>query len=285
MHRTISRALVALATLALAAAPLAAGCSKSHDVAAPQAGATVTIPLAARTVGTRWTKTDDTSTDLVLTAGDQQVKAGGSRHHRTAGEILAVGDGGAMTKVKLTYLERTEHNVGPGAADAALAIAGKSYIAWFDGSAVQATTADGAAVSEDELREIRDDQDDLGQPDVMDQIMARTWTRGERVELTAAELDRLAASKAMGPRATSMSFTLTGVDGDAATFELTMKMTDGANALTIDAGGTAVVDVRTGRPRRLEIRGPITGALDGGEQGPVGVTGSMQSVVTYQFEN
>jgi hypothetical protein len=115
----------------------------------------------------------------------------------------------------------------------------------------------------------------------MEQVLAaHTWKRGERVDLTAAELEHLASVKGGGARATAMSFTLEGVADGAASFAMTMRMADaqGSGQMTIDATGKLVADVATGRPRQVEIRGPVNGTAGG-----MKVTGDMTGVITYEF--
>ena len=263
----------------LAAAPLGLGCKKSHDTGTtmPAAGDTITVPLAARTVGVRWTKTDDVSTQLHVVQGDQSADLGSKRHHVTANEILAIDGAGLITKVAVTYQERTDETVGePGVTSALL---GKSYVVSVEGGALAATHADGSAVSSEELLELTDDQDDLGKPPVMEQLMARTWKRGQRVDLTADELQRYAANKGTGPRATAMSFTLEGVADGKATFAMTMKMT-GDGDVAFDITGQVVVDATSGRPAKLEMHGPVNGTM-----GNATVTGTLSGLVVYQFAN
>ena len=270
-------------TVALAAAPLVAGCKQSPATAGtgPTASDTLTLPLAQRKVGIRWIKIDDTTTDLKIGTGADAAQVGGKRHPRTANEILEVGADGGVTKVKLTYLERTDVELGPGAGPGkASPITGKSYIAWVEGGEVAATAADGSAVSSEELSEIRRDQDELGKPPVMEQIMARTWKVGVTVALTADELARLAASEGGGdgPRPSSITLTLRAVAGGTAEFAMTMKMESASPPLVIDAAGTAFIDVATGRPNRIDISGPVAG-----DAGGTPISGTMASLATYEF--
>lgn len=263
--------------LAVLAASALAGCPKSTP-SGPSEGDSLTLPLTARAVGTKWSKVDDTSTTVEITIEGQTTKAGGRRHHRTDGEILAVDAAGLVTKVALSYVERTDTDLGPGGEETRpSAIAGKSYIVWVEGGEVAATHADGGAVSSEELLELTTDQEDLGKPPVMEQIMARTWKRGVKVDLTADELARVNEGKD-GPRSTSMSFTLRGVTGGVADFAMSMRMENLNPPIAIDASGTATVDARTGRPVKLEISGPVSGSANGL---PLG--GSMTGHVTYTF--
>ena len=271
---------LAFLALALAAAPLGLGCKKSHDAGTtmPGAGDTITVPLAARTVGVRWTKTDDVSTQLHVVQGDQSADIGSKRHHVTASEILAVDGAGLITKVAVTYQERTDETVGNEPSPPSVLV-GKSYVVSVAGGAVAATRADGSAVSAAELVELTDDQDDLGKAPVMEQLMARTWKRGERVELTADELQRYAANKGAGPRATAMAFTLEGVAAGKATFAMTMTMT-GDGDVAFDITGKVVVDAASGRPDQLQMHGPVSGMM-----GDAKVTGTLTGNVVYQFAN
>lgn len=265
-------ALPALAILAVAALT---GCPSSKKPAGPAAGDSVTIPLAPRTVGIKWTKLDEGTTSIEVTQGGQTATFGGKRHHRTDSEILAVDGAGLVTKVAVTYVERDDTD---GDEVKPSAIAGKSYIAWIEGGEIGATHADGSAVSSEELDELTHDQDELGKPPVMEQIMARTWTRGVKVDLTEAELARAGEDAGDGPKPSAMSFTLRAVEGGVAAFDVIMQMKSVSPPIGIDASGTATIDVRTGRPVRLELAGPVSGSASG-----MTIGGSMSATVTYTF--
>lgn len=270
-----------LLACALASAPLAVACSKPHAGATPHAVDHVQLPLAPRVVGIRWTKVDDTTTDLRVGTGSTAVPVGGKRHHRSDNEILAVDADGLVTKVAVSYPEWVDVSVGADAPDAAPPLRGRSYVAWIADGVIAATHADGSAVSDAELKELSGDQDELGRPPVMEQIMAsRTWKLGETYVLGAPELMRLASSKGgVGPQATALNLTLRRVVGADAEFAMVMKLESTESVtMTIDVTGTVTIDTATGRPQRLEISGPVTGAAAG-----MPITGTMTGLITYAF--
>lgn len=131
-----------------------------------------------------------------------------------------------MTKLAVSYPEWDDVGLGAAGPDAAPPIRGRSYVVWVEGGVIAATHADGSAVSDAELKELAGDQDELGRPPVIEQIMAsRTWKVGETYVLGAPELISLASSKGgVGPQATALNLTLRRVVGAAAEFAMVMKL-------------------------------------------------------------
>ncbi len=239
---------------------------------------TLTLPPARRVVHLARTQVEDISTIIETTHAGQPIHVGARRHHVTASEVLAVDAAGAVTKLAVTYVERDDvTSTSAGDENRPSAIAGRSYIVWIEGGEVQATQADGGAVSSEELLELTLDQGDLGKPVAMDTIMARAWTRGAKVDLTADELSRYNDGRD-GPRATAMSFTLRGVAGGVADFAAIMRMETDAPPLVIEAQGTLTVDVETGRPRGFALTGSVRGTANG-----VALGGTTTSSITYAF--
>ena len=146
---------------------------------------------------------------------------------------------------------------------------------------VAATHADGSPVTGDELAELTGEQDELGKPPVMETIMAsRTWKLGEVYAFNAAELLRLAEAKdGKGPQATELTMRLARIVGHDAEFAMTMKLeSSDAPTMTMDITGTVTIDGPTGRPRRLEISGPVKG-----DAGGMPIVGTMSGQITYAF--
>jgi hypothetical protein len=125
---------LSLLALALAAAPLGLGCSKSHGTGSttPAAGDALTLPLAPRTPGTKWTKRDVTTTDLRFGEGPDATPISSNREHVTENEILAVDGAGVITKVAVTYATwaDTTTGAGGGGGPQQSPVQGKSYIVW-----------------------------------------------------------------------------------------------------------------------------------------------------------
>lgn len=243
----------------------------------------IKIPMAERKVGTRWIKTDDLTSHMVLTApGDKKVAIEGKRHYRDELEVVELGPDGVLTKVKASYPEREDGEIVAGKAKAKpIAIAGKSYIVWSKDGKVEATLADGGAVSPAELAELTDDLDELGKPRVMDRLMsARTWKIGEPYALTADELAQLAAIKsAKSPRQVGITLTLTSVDAGKAVFAMqtTMKV-EGKAELEVAMTGKVTIDIATGRPLAVELSGPVKGSAGG-----MPLEGTMTGANTYAY--
>lgn len=246
------------------------------------AGDGLKLPLAAHTVGLRWTKVDDMTSAMEVTAGDKKIPVTSKRHYRDELEILAVDAAGIVTKIKASYPERqdTEETGGKGR-DKTSTLTGKSYVASSVGGKVEATLAAGGAVSPEELTELTRDLDELGKPQPMDRIVAsRTWKIGEVYNFTADELAQLAAAKVDdAPSPTAMSLALREVAGDRAIFDMTSAMsTTGKAAMSIEMKGTVTIDSKTGRPVVIELGGPVTGTASG-----MPVTGTMTGKITYDY--
>lgn len=248
----------------------------------PAAADGLRLPLATRAVGHKWTRTDDMTSNMEIVAGDKKITIVGKRHFRDQHEVLEVVDG-IMTKAKVTYLEREEQeDAGGKTKTKPHPVAGKSYIVWSKDGKVEATLADGGAVSPEELAELTSDLDELGRPQVMDKIMAgRTWKVGETYTLSAAELDELRKVKGEGkPTPAAYGFTLREVVDGQARFAMTSALDTEAKAkMHVELSGTATIDVATGRPVSLVLSGPVQGTVNG-----MSVTGTMTGTVTYVHE-
>ncbi len=307
MKRTAAAALV----LALASPGLLAACGKQADkpketptapvapttppVAQPTTPTTppaTTPPTAAAgevkvvqarpTVGMRWTKVDDLTSSMVITAGDKKLTIDGKRHYRHEHEVLAVDAAGLVTKVKVSYPEHEESESKNGEAkDKVSPLKGKSYIVSVENGEIKATLADGGAISKEEHADLAADQDELGKPRVMDQIMAsRTWKVGEPYLLTAEELAQIAASKsARAPRASVIGFTLREVKGDLAVFDMKTTMhVEGKAEVDMEMAGAVTLDTKTGHPIELALTGPAKGKAGG-----FPVEGTMSGKTSYQY--
>ena len=242
----------------------------------------IKLPLAPRTPGLAWTKTDELTSKMTIGSGAKQLVVDGSRRYVERIEIVELDDKGLVTKVKASYPERADREqINDKPRDKTSPIAGKAYLVWTDGGAIKATHEDGSAVSPEELAELGEDLDELGKPRVMDEIVAsRTWKIGETYELTADELGRLNAIKsARAPRTTAMSLALTSVAPTRV--DLAMKTTmqlEGKLAMTVHLDGTVALDPKTGQPLSLVLAGPAEGTAGGAP-----VTGSMSGKVNYEY--
>ncbi len=249
--------------------------------AAAAAGDGLKLPLHTPKVGDKLTKLDEMTMKLTIEAAPgKTMEMDMAKSTEESREVLAL-DGTIITKARYAFpVHKETQTMGGKSRDKVSPLVGKSYIVWREGGKLQATTADGATPPPDELAEILDEAKNVGTPDVMDEVIAsKTWKPGARVVFTA---DDLAKINARNPDKTdkqslqAMAFTLKGVDGGVATFdmEMTMLAGDDKGTMTMTLAGAARVDVATGR--LLEVGG--TGTVDGQMGMPVKGTMSMKTI-------
>lgn len=262
--------------------PAPAGSVKAPEAAAPSA-TTLKFDEAPAKVGDKRTKTDDSEVLFQVDAKGKKVDVKVVKHKEEQVEILAV-DGAIPMKIKIAYPTISSSQTISGAVKTKPEVLdGKTYVVWSEGGAIKATTADGAAVSAEELAELADENDELGKPDTMEQILeGRTWTIGETYDFTADDLAKLKArSTASGkPVATAMSLTLQSFDATQAIFALTMAMTQtkDPDTLTFAMKGTAHVALPSAHATALAMDGAITGTANGM---PTAGTMTAKTIYTY----
>lgn len=239
------------------------------DPAAPPVGTETTLKLtvkAAPKVGDKRGKTDDINTTMVVDANGKPTTVIMGEHKEQQAEVLAV-DGDVRTKIKITYVKLTAtQTIGTAVKSKPQPLDGKTYIVAFEGGEIKSTTPEGAAVSPEEAAELADDNDELGQPDVMEKILAdHTWTIGETYAFSADELARLAARKRGPgkPTATAMGLTLKSFDAKHAEFAITTTLTRDKDQFSVTMTGTIVVDRVNDRPLSMTMEGALTATTNG----------------------
>jgi hypothetical protein len=268
------------------AAPPAPPAPAAAGSAAPAAPATddVTIATVAAKVGDKETETSDESALIKLepTPG-QTVEVDSHKHSIRVVEVVAV-DGGAMTKVKVSYPEMTDTSTSGGKSkDKAVPVVGKSYLVWREGGATKVTHEDGSEVTPEEQHIAAKITKDLGHPDPMAALLAsKTWKAGVKVDLTADELAAMGANLGDDDAAPQMgagALTLKSADATTATFEfvvsMTMKLPKGE--MKIDLTLTVKIDRATARPTELSGSGPMSGNMG------MPLTGTMTAKSTYTY--
>ncbi len=249
---------------------------------ASAAAAGLKLPMATRTVGTRWVKTDDvTSTMVISVTADKQLTVDSTQHKVDEIEVVELDAAGLVTKVKVSYPERkTTDRQGTQTKDKISPLAGKSYLAWSKGGALEATHADGSAVTPEELEDLTDSLDELGKPRVMDEIVsARTWKIGETYTFTADDIARLVAAKTGKTRPAALALTLREVKDGKATFAMTAAMVvSGKAQLSTELSGSVTIDVATGHPVTISLAGPAKGSVNG-----MSVAGTMSGTTSYAY--
>lgn len=240
------------------------------------------LPEAARPVGMRWAKNDELSSTMHIGEGDKQIDVENKHQYRDELEVVEADASGMVTKIKVAYPTRVEtEEVGGKAKDKRSPLAGNSYVVWVAGGKTEATHADGSAVSQEELEELTGDHDDLGKPEVMEQIMARrTWKVGETYAFTADDLAALAKVKATeAPASKALSLTLKELAEGRAIFEMKTTMAlEGKLELSIEMTGLVQIDIKTGRPMVVDLSGPAKGVVSG-----MPVTGNMSGKIVYEY--
>lgn len=249
--------------------------------AAAAAGDGLKLPQHTPKVGDKLTKLDEMTMKLTIEAAPgKTMEMDMVKSAEESREVLAL-DGTIITKARYAFpVHKETQTMGGKSRDKVSPLVGKSYIVWREGGKLQATTEDGATPPPDELAELLDEAKNVGTPDVMDEVIAsKTWKPGARVVFTA---DDLAKINARNPDKTdkqslqAMAFTLKGVDGGVATFdmEMTMLAGDDKGTMTMTLTGAARVDVATGR--LLEVGG--AGTVDGQMGMPIKGTMTMKTI-------
>lgn len=248
--------------LSLATAVVATGCKKAGTPGAP-----LTLHAVPIQIGDKRIKTEDMEIALHLDADGTRVEVTVVKHVQATTEVVAV-DGAIATKLKVSYAGlRDVRTIGGKVKVKPQILDGKSYVVWAEGGAIQATTADGAAVSADELTELAKHNPELGKPDVTAGLLAeRTWTIGEKRVATGDELAKIATVVADANQVPSeMSFTLLSFDATEARFAVTTTLvaTDGDGQSTFTLKGIARVERSSGRPLETSMAGTIHGVSFG----------------------
>lgn len=235
-------------------------------------------------VGDKRTKIDDIVVIFQVEANGQKIDVHSTEHKEEAVEVLAVDAAGTRTKQKVTYTGmKSTQTVGGKSKDKPQVLDGKSYVVWIEGGEVKATTADGAAVSADELAELVKANRELGRPEEMDSILAdRVWKIGETYTFTADDLAKLNARSTGGDRpiATAMSLTLERFDDKQAVMRMTteLRQEKGKDKLDFAMQGPVTLELPQARAISMEMEGTIKGVANGMPSG-----GSMKNRTTYRY--
>jgi hypothetical protein len=258
--------------------------AKPPEAKPPVGGDTLTLKETPAKVGDKRTKTDDVVVVFQFDAKGKKIDARSVEHKQEAAEILAV-DGKIPMKVKVAYSGlKAEQTIGGKVQTKPQVLDGKTYVVWSEGGAIKATTADGAAVSAEELKELTSKNDELGKPDVIEDLLGgRTWKVGETYVLSADELAKVKANitDPSKPLPTEMSFTLKSFDDKQAMFEMTTTLVQaakGADQLTFAMKGLAKVELPGVHASELSLDGTLAGSINS-----MPTTGTMTGKTTYTY--
>lgn len=166
-------------------------------------------------------------------------------------------------------------------------LAGKTFHVWAEGEEIKATTADGKAVSDEELELLAIDHVELGKvPQIEQLIRARDWKLGEKIDLTGDELTSLAKARGGGDESIqtkSGSLTWVSRDGDLATFEGDMTVVKDDERARIESvvKTTVRIEVDTGRVAAMVTSGTMKGEVKGKEPAPI--EGTLESRISATY--
>jgi hypothetical protein len=149
---------------------------------------------------------------------------------------------------------------------------GKTYVVSREHGQLAATYEDGTAPPPEEVKEVLEDNDEVGVPDEMDKIIAgRTWKGGERYTFSADELGRINAAKERAvagldkgkERTTKVELELRSAKDGVAVFSLVMgvSLDDERSNIAFELKGEAHVDQTSGRLRDLGGSGTVGGKI------------------------
>lgn len=223
-----------------------------------------------------------TNFTIVPVGGPGPVPMQADKRETQRAEVLEV-KGEVPLKVKVHYETHKEtRRMGGKSQDEVSPLHGKTYIVWADGDAIAATTEAGAAVPEPELAELRREfTGELGHEDELSRIFRdRTWKIGEKVALTAEQLASM-QKKDERTTATAGSITLVAVDGQVATFEaeidVTQKIPKGELSMPMKL--VTKVDMTTSRAHEVTMTGKLSGKVDGMQ-----ATGTLEGKKTFAYQ-
>jgi hypothetical protein len=275
-RQLLSRAGVLIAVFLLALGACEKAAKQQDDI---QPGLSIQIPRPQPKVGDQTLKTQTLTMDMTIDVKGSKIKVKFTKGGDELEKVLAV-DGFAKSKIQVTYQKLIEkQEMGNKSEEKPDPRHGKTYVVWRENGSLQATYEDGGTPPPDELKEVLDDNDEVGVADEMDAIIAaRTWKSGEKYTFTADEIARINASKAKDDddkeELTLCELTLRNAKDGVATFTIAMGMKvqgdqqKGAFEFTIR--GDARADQTNGH--LLGISG--TGDLKGTVQG-MGITGTV----------
>lgn len=240
----------------------------------------LTFPPVAPAVGDKVVVTSSRTRSVM--AADRpgiQVTTAVVREEDT--EVMAV-DGDRVTRLKVGYRTCSSTEVvGNTSTELPIPTAGQTYLVWREGDALQATRADGAPVSPEELATLGKHQARVGRPDGLQAVVAaRRWKRDEPVPLAATDLARVAPAvvgEDPDARLVAMGLTLQSADAKRAVFAVTATIERAGTAGSATQALTGLVKVQRvgGRVLEVHLGGPIA---DGG-----GASGTMDAITRFTY--
>jgi hypothetical protein len=288
--------------LALAAAVLAAGCSKkepaggSAGTAAPPATAisdaaaaevpadaaaeTVTFTIKLPEVGEIRDVTDVQHLTGTVKANGADMPIVEHREEKRTEEVLAL-DGAVVTKLKVSFDKVIVHDQqGKDSKKPASPLEGKTFVATWDKGAIVVVDDKGKKVPPEVAALVASSvKETVGREAPMRTILvAHQFRTGEPVVLTPDEA-RLLAQDEKATVGEGTSLTLLERKDDVATLSLDSKIRSTQGAMTTDIAikGTIKLEVATGRPREMNLAGDIksTGAAE--------MTGTMSGTKVFAY--
>ena len=245
-------------------------------------------------VGDKRTENKTETMDMRLNFMKQDTHIVSKKEEIVVEEVLALGEDGVITKLKVTYKKHSETEDKDGKAKTTTGpVEGKTYIVERKGDQVVVTDGSGNKVPADEEAIVKKDNKRLGKPKAMDNaIPERPLKKGERVpELEVALQVDFAARSAddddkKKPTFEGMKVTFREWKGDHGFFdvEMTMKLEkEGLMVMTFPFKGSFKVRKQDGWPAEIQMTADLTVAPPAGGKGGMKGNGkmTMKTVNTY----
>ena len=221
----------------------------------------VTLTDRPAKVGDRWTEEKTETGDMVVTANGQKLAMKSERVEKRSIEVLAVGPAGP-TRARYTFITDSETKRSPKKSDGGpTAINGKSYT--LTAGEPTGVAGEKGPAPEAEAALVRKRVKRFGKADQLGKVLAgKTFLKGKPFEVPAAQLADVTPDPDL--QVVAMALTYTGMKGDLALFDVTMKVEGekGGSKMKLDFKGKVELDPKTNTPidTRLEATLTSTGA-------------------------
>lgn len=219
----------------------------------------ITLQPPKLAVGQRWTEVSTSVFDFEAVGGGERWPGSFTRTTTRMVEILELKNG-LEARARHTYLVDHERKAmrhdGPRDEEAALTVLhGKTFFL-AAGTPIVVTADDGRAVSDEELKEVRDRDGRFGKADPLQKMwLGKPLLRGQSLAATATEL---ASYREPGTdkRLTKYVVTFRNRIGNRVELEVITAFVTGEMEATFS--GRYVVDAETGMDLEFDVSGPVT---------------------------
>jgi len=227
------------------------------------------LPRAQPVQGEQILVVDELTIDSTFTMDGREHAWTYERRSEMLGRTIAV-DGFAVRVAEVTYkrIDQSREIDGKGE-QLPDSKQGKTFSVRREGGEVYAIPMNGDA-SEQELEDVRDDNDSVGVPDEIDAVVAeKTWKTGQPIAFTDEEIARVNASRFRSDPSrkilTAMKLTLRSIRDKVAIFsvEMGMRYESTQDSYNVDLRGHVRIETTTGHVLELGGAGNLEGTMTG----------------------